>query len=202
MWQAGVFIDLQKAFDMVNHDILCEKLAHYVFRGNRQLLIRSFLSNRQQYVYINGFDSSKLDIRCGVPQGSTLGPLLFLLYINDLGFALKCNQSSATRGLREICQHLGFHLLTLTNLVYQTSSREGIWEGGRKPLVAEDWSKNCNYNSYLVSSSYNSSILIPSLLLYRRFTRLQSPCMMYKEKRYIPIYTVCTIYYMCKKVIQ
>ena len=85
----GVFIDLQKAFDTVNHDILCEKLSHYGFRGNSQTLIRSFLTNRQQYVSMNGSDSSKLNIKCGVPQGSTLGPLLFSIYKNDLRFSLK-----------------------------------------------------------------------------------------------------------------
>ena len=84
----GVFIDLQKAFNTVkhDHDILCEKLAFDGFRGNPQILIKSCLSNRQQYVSINGFVSSKLDIQCWVPHGSTLG-LLFLLY--GLRFALK-----------------------------------------------------------------------------------------------------------------
>ena len=72
----------------MNHDILCDKLNYYGFRGKSQLLIRSYLSNRQQFVSINGFESSKLSIKCGVPQGSTLGPLLFLLYINDLRFSI------------------------------------------------------------------------------------------------------------------
>ena len=73
---------------------MCDKLAYYGFRGISQLLIKSYLSNRQQYVSINGFESSKLDIKCGVPQGSTLGPLLFLLYINDLRFSLKRSTAS------------------------------------------------------------------------------------------------------------
>ena len=85
----GMFIDLQKAFDTVNRDIFCDKLAYFGFSSISQLLIKSYLGNRQQYVSINGFESSKLDIKCGVLQGSTLGPMLILLYINDLRFSLK-----------------------------------------------------------------------------------------------------------------
>ena len=86
---SGIFIDLEKAFDTVNHEILCNKLTYYGFRGKFNELIKSILSNRKQYVSINGYDYENLDINCGVPQGSTLGPLLFIIYINDLQHSLK-----------------------------------------------------------------------------------------------------------------
>ena len=72
-FSAGIFINLQKAFDTVNHEILCEKLLHYGFRGIPQKLLESFLTNRKQYVSIKGYDSIQLDVKCDVPQGSTLG---------------------------------------------------------------------------------------------------------------------------------
>ena len=84
----GIFVDLEKAFDTVNHKILIDKLNVYGFRDQTNMLLKSYLYNRKQFVSINGFDSNINTIKCGVPQGSCLGPLLFLIYINDFRFCL------------------------------------------------------------------------------------------------------------------
>ena len=71
---AGVFMDLSKAFDTLDHKILLDKLNYYGIRGVAHDWFRNYLSDREQYVYINGSSSERLPITCGVPQGSMLGP--------------------------------------------------------------------------------------------------------------------------------
>lgn len=113
----GIYLDIKKAFDSVNHEILCKKLSKYGIRGNAHRLIHNYLRNRSQKVKIIDKEGKVISngktITCGVPQGSVLGPLLFLIYVNDLKnvsasfktitFADDTNLFLSHRNLTELC---------------------------------------------------------------------------------------------------
>ena len=85
----NIFLDLSKAFDTLDHEIMLYKLKYYEVTGPALQLLRSYLSDRKQYVEFENVKSDSSNIKTGVPQGSILGPLLFVIYVNDISLASK-----------------------------------------------------------------------------------------------------------------
>ena len=90
----ALFLDLKKAFDTVDHEILVSKLVKYGVIGNENNWFKSYLTNRSQYCSIDGQESEILGIECGIPQGSCLGPLLFIIYLNDFERCLEYSRAN------------------------------------------------------------------------------------------------------------
>ena len=99
-----VYLDFQKAFDKVPHKRLLSKVLSHGIAGNIHIWLKDWLSERKQRVVINGFTSSWLDVKSGVPQGSVLGPILFLLYVNDIDDGLNCKVSKFADDTKIACK--------------------------------------------------------------------------------------------------
>ena len=117
----GFFIDLEKASDTVDHNILLSKLNYYGISGISNSWFKSYLSNQSQFASINGFNSDHQNIECGEPQGSVLGPLFFLIFINDLNFAIR--NPSTFRFLDDTC--ININLFKVSNKIIELASYKG-----------------------------------------------------------------------------
>lgn len=164
------FLDLSKAFDCVPHDNLLSKLKCYNFSASSQKLIRSYLTDRTQFVYFNNANSRLTDIKFGVPQGSVLGPILFLIYVNDLpnstpsaNFTLFADDTSLTHS------HSDFNMLLTEAQISLLSAQN--WFTNNKLVLNKDKTETMVFSLRQHSELDNShSVKFLGVLLDNKLT--------------------------------
>ena len=147
------FIDLKKAFDTVDHEILCQKLVHYGVQQRELAWFRSYLCNRKQFCRVNSVSSKIEGIDVGVPKGSCLGPLLFLIYINDLPQAVQNSAVSMDAEDTSLCYQFS-DINVLNEAINNDLKQLDTW------LQSNKLSLNvAKTNSMLVSTKQKHNIL-------------------------------------------
>lgn len=149
----AIFCDLSKAFDVIDHEILLKKLNTYGLRGNVNKWFRNYLSNRSQYVDLEGEKSPRNNIFCGVPQGSILGPLLYLIYVNDIRNSCKSKILSFADDTTLYVSHSDINLLYVQanseiNNLFQwfSSNKLSLNADKTKYIVIRPHQRRCNLN--------------------------------------------------------
>ena len=205
----------------MNHKILCEKLNHYGLRGNVNKLIQSYLANRKQYVSLSGFDSEIKNMNCGVPQGSSLGPLLFLIYINDFrlcldetncghfaddtfitynGKKLKTIETIVNTELKQVSKWLRLNKLSLntgkTELIFFHSKQHSLNYDGISVKFCGQKLLPVDHIKYLgmyIDKYLNWNFQIQHLLLSKKLSRANG--ILSKLRHNAPIETCLQVYY-------
>ena len=211
-----VFLDLAKAFETVDHKILLQKLYHYGIRGIAHELIKSYLSGRKQCVKCGNHFSVYMNVECGVPQGSILGPLLFLLYVNDLPsvidlsgilFADDTCVLSSSKSLKTVIENTNEKLMLLNDwflsnkLTVNYTKTNYMFFSGTRGCVFNGIIRMGNSILTRVSSTKYLGLMIDDQLNWKAhvaYLRTKvSSCsnIMYKLRHLVPLESCLSVYY-------
>ena len=167
----AAFVDLRKTFDTVNNNILLQKLHLYGVRGNNLCWCKSYLGNRSQATLANGKLSCSRGLVCGVPQGSVLGPLIFILYINDMQSAL---------------MNRNIQLYADDTVIYATGSTPEL-AAGELQLALHSFAKWCKVNKLSINASKTKQLVFGTRHRIKRAKMTKSSCTFF-EHGYLTYY--------------